>query len=149
VAADGAGYAVLHGARVFTPAPRRAAAPSIALRHRVRRALLALGLSQAQRLAVCALRNAYEELAEARQCLDDCRRALRRELGRPSPDSARLSELLLSERLLDQRVRHSRAQLDRGLAALLTPAQQLRVHALAPEVLAQMLGRLVLREETA
>ncbi len=113
-----------------------------AVRHRVRRALLALRLSEGQVVAARTLKGHLEEMLETRRRLEDSRRALRHELAREAPDAARLSELLAWERRFETGVRLAWSRLERRLATVLTPEQVVRVHALPAEVLGDMLTRL-------
>lgn len=108
----------------------------------MRRALLALQLSEGQVLAARALKDHLEEMLETRRRLDDSRLALRHELAREAPDATRLSELLVWERQFEAGARAAWSRLERRLAMLLTPQQVVRLHALPLEVLGDMLTRL-------
>ncbi len=114
-----------------------------ALRHRVRRALLALQLSEEQRDALAALREERQQLGATRQLLTETRRALREALSLAQPDSEEVCELLVQERVFCERERALAQRLDATLAALLTPRQATRIRALGPAVLDEVLVRLV------
>jgi len=137
----GAGRPLPPGATPLSDAPSRGVQRT-AVRHRVRRALLGLRLSDGQVLAARALKGELEEMLDTRQRLDDSRRALRHELAREAPDATRLSELLVFERQFEAGARGAWTRLQRRLARLLTPEQVVRMHALPPEVLGDMLSRL-------
>lgn len=137
-----AGRTTSFGASLSADGPGRSLPPP-AVRHRVRRALTALRLSEGQRAAARALRGHLEEVLETRRRLDGNRRALRQELARSAPDATRLSELLLRERQLEAAARAAWGRLERRLALLLRPEQVVRVHAQPPQVLGHMLTRLM------
>lgn len=137
----GAGRTLPPGAHPFGEGNGRALQRT-AVRHRVRRALLALRLSDGQVLEARGLKAHLEEMLETRRRLDDSRRELQQELTREAPDATRLSELLVWERRFEAGARVAWSRLERRLAMLLTPRQVVRVHALPPEVLGDMLSRL-------
>lgn len=112
-------------------------------RQRARRALRRLSLtgSQAERVRRL-LRGDRRQLAAAAEMLEECRHELGRALAAPEPDSTQLLELTVQERLLERRERELTARLEDSLAALLRPDQVLRLRALAPEALGDVLGRL-------
>jgi hypothetical protein len=128
------------------PARRRAAASEAMraiARQRARRALRRLSLTESQARRVRRLlRDDRRQLAAAEEVLDECRHELGRALAAPEPDSTQLLELTVQERLLEKRERELTARLEDSLAALLRPDQALRLRALAPEALGDVLGRL-------
>jgi Spy/CpxP family protein refolding chaperone len=112
-------------------------------RQRGRRAARRLSLTAAQaEEARRLLRDDRRQLEAAQALLAECRRELREALDSPAPDSARVLELSLQERLLEQKERAVFVRLERSLATLLRPEQAVRLHALAPVALGDMLGRL-------
>jgi hypothetical protein len=112
-------------------------------RQRARRAARRLSLTEAQaREARRQLRDGRRHLDAARVLLAECRDELRQALGSFAPDSARVLELSVQERLLAQREREAFARLERSLAGLLEPEQVARLRSLAPLALGDMLGRL-------
>jgi hypothetical protein len=58
------------------------------------------------------------------------------------PDSLAVLELTLEERLLEQKERALSAEVERRLALLLRPEQAVRLRALAPPALGDVLGRI-------
>src|SRR5512144_1589755 len=116
---------------------------SAASRQRVRRALVRLGLSRAQAAAARRLlQDDRRQWEAARQRLAECRRDLAAALAGPAPDSLAVLELTLEERLLAERERALTAALERRMAALLRPEQAVRLRALAPPALGDVLGRI-------
>jgi Spy/CpxP family protein refolding chaperone len=112
-------------------------------RQRVRRALHRLSLTPAQaRTASLLLRDERLQLEAARQVLAECRRQLRAALAGRAPDSCVVLELSTQERLLERRESELAAALERRLASLLRPEQAVRLQALAPAVLGDLLSRL-------
>jgi Spy/CpxP family protein refolding chaperone len=78
----------------------------------------------------------------ARGELADCRRALAQALAGPTPDSSAVLELTIQERLLEDRERALAGRVEERMAALLRPEQAVRLRALAPEALGDVLVRL-------
>jgi len=116
---------------------------SAASRQRVRRALVRLELTRAQAESVRRLlRDDRRQWEAAQQRLAECRRDLAAALAGPAPDSLAVLELTLEERLLADRERALAAQVERRLAALLRPEQAVRLRALAPPALGEVLGRI-------
>jgi Spy/CpxP family protein refolding chaperone len=116
---------------------------SAASRQRVRRALVRLGLSRSQTAAMRRLLQDDRRCWEAaRQRLSECRRDLAAALSGPTPDSLAILELTLEERVLADRERELTARLEERMAALLRPEQALRLRALAPPALGDVLGRI-------
>jgi len=114
-----------------------------ASRQRVRRALERLDLTRAQADAVRRLlRDDRRHWEAARQRLAECRRDLQTAIAGPAPDSAAVLELTLEERVLEERERALGAQVERRLAELLRPEQAVRLRALAPPALGDVLGRI-------
>jgi hypothetical protein len=74
--------------------------------------------------------------------LAECRQQLQEALASPAPDSTGVLELTTQERLLRQRERQLSDALERSLAGLLRPEQAVRLRALPPAVLGDVLGRL-------
>jgi len=112
-------------------------------RQRARRAILRLRLTEAQaQEARRLLRDDRRQLEAARDLLADCRRQLGCALATAPPDPALVLELNTQERLLRSRERQLQARLEQSLAALLQPAQALRLHGLAPAALGDLLGRI-------
>ena len=112
-------------------------------RQRVRRALRRLSLTPSQaRTASRLLRDERQRLEAARQLLAECRQELREALALPAPDSMVVLELTTQERLLQQRERQLAVALERSLARLLRPEQAVRLRALPPTVLGDILGRI-------
>jgi hypothetical protein len=112
-------------------------------RQRARRAARRLGLTgeqagEARRL----LRDDRLQLEAARDVLAECRCQLREALSAGAPDSALVLELTVQERLLVEREREMSARLEQSLAALLRPEQAVRLHALLPAAVGDMLGRI-------
>jgi Spy/CpxP family protein refolding chaperone len=110
---------------------------------RARRALerIALTRSQAQEVRRL-LRNDRRQWQEARQLLAECRRDLGSALAAPVPDSVAVLELSVQERLLEKRERALSAQVEERMAGLLRPDQAVRLRALAPAALGDVLRRL-------
>ncbi len=116
---------------------------SAASRQRVRRALVRLELTHAQAASMRRLLGDDRRQWEAaRQRLAECRRDLAAALAGPTPDSLAVLELTLEERILAERERELAAQLEERMAALLRPEQALRLRALAPPALGDVLGRI-------
>jgi Spy/CpxP family protein refolding chaperone len=116
---------------------------SAASRQRVRRALVRLGLTRAQAASVRRLlQDDRRRWEAARQRLAECRRDLAAALGGPKPDSLAVLELTLEERLLAEKERALTAQLEMRMAAMLRPDQAVRLRALAPPALGDVLGRI-------
>lgn len=114
-----------------------------ASRQRVRRAVLRLRLTPAQAESVRRLlREDRRHWEAARERLAECRRDLGSALAAPVPDSLAVLELTLEERLLEQRERALSAEVERRLARLLRPDQAVRLRALAPPALGDVLGRI-------
>lgn len=112
-------------------------------RQRARRAIQRLSLTEAQaQEARRVLRDDRRQLEAARDLLAECRRQLRHALSAAPPDPALVLELSTQERLLESRERQLQARLEQSLAALLRPAQALRLHGLAPAALGDLLGRI-------
>lgn len=112
-------------------------------RQRARRALGRLRLTPSQaRTAGRLLRDERRKLEAARQMLAECQRELRQALASPAPDSAAVLELTVQERVLRQREGELAAALERSLAGLLRLEQALRLRALPPTVLGDLVGRL-------
>jgi len=112
-------------------------------RQRARRALHRLSLTPSQATAAShLLREERRQLEAARQMLAECRQQLREALGQRLPDSAVVLELTTQERLLEGRERQLFAALERRLAGVLRPDQAVRLQALPPAVLGDVLGRL-------
>jgi Spy/CpxP family protein refolding chaperone len=78
----------------------------------------------------------------AQQLLAECRRALGAALHGPAPDSAAVLELAVEERLLEERERALCARLAERMARLLRPEQAVRLRALAPPALGDVLDRI-------
>jgi Spy/CpxP family protein refolding chaperone len=114
-----------------------------ASRQRVRRALVRLGLTPAQAESVRRLlRDDRRQWEAARQRLAECRRDLGSALASPVPDSLAVLELTLEERLLEEKERALWAHVERRMARLLRPDQAVRLRALAPPALDDVLGRI-------
>jgi Spy/CpxP family protein refolding chaperone len=112
-------------------------------RQRARRALLRLSLTEAQAREARRLLGAdRRQLEAARELLSECRARLHEVLAARAPDSALVLELTVEERLLVERERAMSARLERSMAALLRPEQVMRLRALAPEAIGDMLGRI-------
>jgi Spy/CpxP family protein refolding chaperone len=112
-------------------------------RQRARRAARRLSLTEAQAEAARRLmRDDRRQLEAAQALLAECRRELRQALASPAPDSSRVLELFLQERLLEEKERAVLARLDQSLATLLRPEQAVRLRSLAPVTLGDMLGRI-------
>jgi len=112
-------------------------------RQRARRALRRLSLTESQARRVRRLlRDDRRQLAAAEEVLEECRHDLGQALAAPEPDATLLLELAVQERLLERRERELTVRLEESLAALLRPDQALRLRALPPEALGDMLGRL-------
>ena len=112
-------------------------------RQRARRAILRLSLTEAQaQEARRLLRDDRRQLEAARDLLAECRRQLGQALSAAPPDPALVLELSTQERLLGSRERQLQARLEQSLAALLRPAQALRLHGLAPAAVGDLLGRI-------
>ena len=112
-------------------------------RQRARRALRRLSLTESQAERVrWLLRDDRRQLGAATEMLEECRHELSDALAAPEPDSTLLLELTVQERLLERRERELAVGLEKSLAALLRPDQALRLRALPPEALGDMLGRL-------
>lgn len=112
-------------------------------RQRARRAVRRLSLteSQAQELRR-SLRHERLQLEAAQGRLAECRRQLRQALAVPVPESPLVLELALEERLLVERARAVSAQIERSLAAHLRPEQAVRLRALPPAAVSDLLGRI-------
>ena len=112
-------------------------------RQRARRALRRLSLtpSQAERLSQM-LRVELRQVGAARDMLAECRRQLREALTPAVPDSTVVLELTVQERLLQAKERQLSASVESALLALLRPEQAVRLRALPPAVLGDVLGRL-------
>ena len=82
------------------------------------------------------------QLAAARELLAECRRQLRQTLAVAPQEAALVLELSTQERLLGSRERQLQARIEQSLAALLQPAQALRLHGLAPAAVGDLLGRI-------
>jgi hypothetical protein len=87
------------------------------------------------------------QAASMRRLLQDDRRQWeaarqRLALAGPASDSLAILELTLEERLLAERERGLTAQLEERMAALLRPEQAVRLRALAPPALGDVLGRI-------
>ena len=78
----------------------------------------------------------------ARQRLAECRSDLAAALAGPKPDSLAVLELTLEERLLADKERERTARLEQRMAGLLRPEQAVRLRALAPPALGDVLGRI-------
>jgi Spy/CpxP family protein refolding chaperone len=78
----------------------------------------------------------------AQQALAECRRQLCQSLASPAPDSAEVLELTVQERLLERRARELMLAAERSLAALLRPEQAVRLRALPPAALDDVLERI-------
>jgi Spy/CpxP family protein refolding chaperone len=116
---------------------------SAASRQRVRRALERLDLTRAQAESVRRhLQDDRRQWEAARQRLAECRRDLEAALAGPAPDSLTVLELTLEERLLEAKERGLSAQVEQRMAELLRPDQALRLRALAPPALGDVLGRI-------
>ncbi len=116
---------------------------SAASRQRARRVLVRLGLTRAQAASVRRLlQDDRRQWEVARQRLAECRRDLAAALAGPAPDSLAVLELTLEERLLAEKERDLTVQLERRMAALLRPEQAVRLRALAPPALGDVLGRI-------
>lgn len=112
-------------------------------RQRARRAIQRLRLTPAQaEKARRVLRDDRGQLAAARELLAECRRQLRQVLAVAPQEAALVLELTTQERLLEARERQLQARLERSLAALLRPEQALRLYALPPAAVGDMLGRI-------
>ena len=122
---------------------RGGAAVIAAARQRARRAVQRLSLTEQQAdEARLLLRDDRRQLEAAREALAECRGQLHGVLAAPSPDSALVLELTLEERLLVEKERAMSARLERSMSALLRPEQAMRLHALAPAAVGDMLGRI-------
>jgi hypothetical protein len=88
------------------------------------------------------LRDERGHLEAARQRLDECRRDLDAALAGSAPDSRTVLELTVEERLLVDKERALAARVEQRVAGLLRPEQALRLRALAPPALGDLLGRL-------
>ena len=116
---------------------------SAASRQRVRRALTRLGLTSAQAESVRRLlQDDRRQWEAARQRLAECRQDLGSALAAPAPDSLAVLELTLEERLLERRERALSAHVQRRVAGLLRPEQAVRLRALGPPALGEVLGRI-------
>ncbi len=114
-----------------------------AARQRARRAVRRLSLTEAQAERVRQLlREDRRQWETAQLLLAECRRALDEALAPPAPDSMAVLELSVQERLLEDRERELSARLEERMAALLRPDQAVRLRALAPDALGDVLGRL-------
>jgi Spy/CpxP family protein refolding chaperone len=114
-----------------------------AARQRARRAVRRLSLTETQAETVRQLlRDDRRQWETAQLLLAECRRALAQALVGPAPDSAAVLELTVQERLLEDRERALSARVEERMAALLRPDQALRLRALAPDALGDVLGRL-------
>jgi Spy/CpxP family protein refolding chaperone len=118
-------------------------AVSAASRQRVRRALVRLGLTRAQAASLRRLlRDDRRRWEAARQRLAECRRDLAVAIAGPMPDSLAALELTLEERLLAEKERELTVEMEKRTAALLRPDQAVRLRALAPPALGDVLGRI-------
>jgi Spy/CpxP family protein refolding chaperone len=116
---------------------------SAASRQRVRRAIVRLRLTRAQAESVRRLlRDERRQWAAAHQLLVECRRDLAAALRARAPDSTAVLELAREERLLEDRERALSAHLEERMADLLRPDQAVRLRALAPPALGDVLGRI-------
>ncbi len=116
---------------------------SAATRQRVRRALVRLGLTRAQAASMRRLlQDDRRRWEAARQRMAECRRDLATALAGPAPGSLAILELTREERLLGEKERELWAQLEERMAALLRPEQAVRLRALAPPALGDVLGRI-------
>jgi Spy/CpxP family protein refolding chaperone len=88
------------------------------------------------------LREDRRQWQAARQLLAECRGELGAALAAPTPDSTAVLELSTQERLLEQRERALAGRLEERMAGLLRPDQAVRLRALAPSALGDVLGRL-------
>ncbi|HSD25712.1 MAG TPA: hypothetical protein VLL75_00345 [Vicinamibacteria bacterium] len=88
------------------------------------------------------LREDRRQWEAARERLAECRRDLGSALAAPVPDSLAVLELTVEERLLEQKERALSAEVERRLALLLRPEQAVRLRALAPPALGDVLGRI-------
>lgn len=114
-----------------------------AARQRARRAVRRLKLTPVQAETVRRLvQHDRRQWEAARQELADCRRALAQALVGPAPDSSAVLELTVQERLLEEREGALAARVEERMAALLQPDQAVRLRALAPEALGDVLVRL-------
>jgi Spy/CpxP family protein refolding chaperone len=114
-----------------------------AARQRARRALLRLSLTEAQAEgARRVLRPEQRQVRAAQEALAECRRQLCQALASPAPDSAAVLELTVQERLLERRARELVLAAERSLAALLRPEQAVRLRALPPAALDDVLERI-------
>jgi Spy/CpxP family protein refolding chaperone len=114
-----------------------------AARQRARRAVRRLKLTPAQAETVRRhLQDDRRRWEAARVELAGCRRALARTLVGPAPDSSAVLELTIQERLLEDRERALAARVEERMAGLLSPDQAVRLHALAPDALGDVLVRL-------
>jgi hypothetical protein len=112
-------------------------------RQRARRAIQRLCLTPAQaEKARRVLREDRGQLAAARELLAECRRQLRQTLAVAPQEAALVLELTTQERLLEARERQLQARLEQSLAALLRPEQALRLYALTPAAVGDLLGRI-------
>lgn len=112
-------------------------------RQRARRAIQRLSLTEAQaQEARRVLWDDRRQLEAARDLLAECRRQLGHALATVPPDPALVLELSTQERLLEARARQLQARLEQSLAALLQPAQAVRLHGLAPAAVGDLLGRI-------
>jgi Spy/CpxP family protein refolding chaperone len=109
----------------------------------VRRAIGRLRLTPAQADAVRELlREERRHWRAAQQLLVECRHQLGSVLAAPVPDSTAVLELSVQERVLEERERALAARIEEGLAALLRPDQAVRLRALAPVALGEVVQRL-------
>ena len=114
-----------------------------AARQRARRAFQRLSLTEAQAAeARRLLKDDRLQLEAAQSRLAECRRELREALAVPGSDSAAVLELILEERLLEQKERAASVRLERSLAVLLRPEQAARLQGLPPAAVGDMLGRI-------
>ena len=112
-------------------------------RQRARRALRRLSLTESQAERVRRLlRDDRRQLVAATEVLAECRHDLGQALAAPEPDTTLLLELAVQERLVERRERELSLRLEASLAALLRPDQALRLRALPPQAVGDMLGRL-------
>jgi 7-keto-8-aminopelargonate synthetase-like enzyme len=112
-------------------------------RQRARRAIQRLSLTPAQaEKARRVLRDDRRQLAAARELLAECRRQLRQTLAAAPQESALVLELTTQERLLEARERQLQEKLEQSLAAILRPEQALRLYALPPAAVGDLLGRI-------
>ena len=112
-------------------------------RQRARRALLRLSLTEAQaQEARRLLRDDRRQLEAARELLAECRRQLGAGARRPRPGlgaGAGADHAGAPARVEGAALQ---ARLEQSLAALLRPAQAMRLHGLAPAAVGDLLGRI-------